>query len=132
MDRRQRQSSRCKVSLLVVGNPKARRGLRRGFFGWGFRFVGGAAAGVLGLRGWGGVHQGRSWVYRPRDAEEAALALADAAARGLTVAHRGAGLSYGDLALNEGSAVVDARGLEGILSLDPETGAYRRDAGNSS
>ena len=60
------------------------------------------------LRGWGGVHQGRSWVYRPRSAEEAAVALDDAAARGLTVAHRGAGLSYGDLAVNEGGAVMSA------------------------
>jgi decaprenylphospho-beta-D-ribofuranose 2-oxidase len=83
------------------------------------------------LRGWGGVHQGRSLVYRPRTPDEAAEAIADAAARGLTVAHRGAGYSYGDVALNEGGAVVETRALRGILEFDPSTGLVRVGAGTT-
>ncbi len=67
------------------------------------------------LEGWGMVNRSRSWVYRPRDAEELAGALADARERGLTVNHRGAGLSYGDAALNEGGAVVTSDRLDRIL-----------------
>jgi decaprenylphospho-beta-D-ribofuranose 2-oxidase len=83
------------------------------------------------LRGWGGVHQGRSLVYRPRSTDETAAALADASARGLTVAHRGSGYSYGDLALNEGGAVVETSALKGILELDPATGRVRARAGTT-
>lgn len=75
------------------------------------------------------VNRGRSWVYRPRDGEELTQALADAAGRGLTVAHRGGGLSYGDAALNEGGAVVASDRLDRILELDPETGLVRAQAG---
>jgi decaprenylphospho-beta-D-ribofuranose 2-oxidase len=83
------------------------------------------------LRGWGEVHQGRSLVYHPRTPEEAAESLADAARRGLTVAHRGSGLSYGDLALNEGGAVVETGGLTGVLELDREGGVVRARAGTT-
>ena len=61
------------------------------------------------LQGWGGVHQGRSVVYRPQNFEEAEAALRDAADQGLSVAHRGSGYSYGDLAVNEGGAVIETR-----------------------
>jgi len=71
----------------------------------------------------------RSWVYRPRDAAEAAEAVADAQRRGLTIAHRGAGLSYGDAALNEGGAVIVCEGLQRILEFEPERGIVRAEAG---
>jgi FAD/FMN-containing dehydrogenase len=83
------------------------------------------------LRGWGGVHQGRSLVYRPRSDDEAAASVADAWARGLSVAHRGAGNSSGDLALNEGGAVLEMRSLKGILELDPATGRVRARTGTT-
>jgi FAD/FMN-containing dehydrogenase len=83
------------------------------------------------LRGWGEVHQGRSRVYRPRSADEAGAALADAYARGLTVAHRGSGYSYGDLTLNEGGAVIETHGLKGIVEFDPATGVVRARAGTT-
>ena len=83
------------------------------------------------LRGWGEVHQGRSLVYRPESPEGVAEALADAAQRELTVAHRGAGFSYGDLAVNEGGAVLDLSRLAGILELDPEEGVVRARAGTT-
>jgi FAD/FMN-containing dehydrogenase len=71
----------------------------------------------------------RSWVYRPHDAAEAAEAVADARERGLTIAHRGAGQSYGDAALNEGGAVLDCSGLGRILAFDREAGTVRAEAG---
>ena len=82
-------------------------------------------------RGWGEVHQGRSLVYRPTTNEEAAHALADAAQRGLTVAHRGRGNSYGDLALNEGGALLETEALTGILTFDTEKGELRARAGTT-
>lgn len=81
------------------------------------------------LRGWGMANRSRSWVYRPRDVEEVVGALADARGRGLTVGHRGGGLSYGDAALNEGGAVVASDRLDRILDLDPGAGVVRAQAG---
>ena len=81
------------------------------------------------LEGWGMSVRARSWVYRPRDAAEAAEALADARRRGLTIAHRGAGQSYGDAALNAGGAVLDCSGLGRILAFDREAGTVRAEAG---
>ena len=77
------------------------------------------------------MHQGRSLVYRPTTTEEAAGALADAAARGLSVAHRGGGNSYGDLALNEGGALLETRALRGIVAFDAERGVVRARAGTT-
>lgn len=81
------------------------------------------------LTGWGMAHHARSRVYRPGSVEEARRALADARDRGLTVAHRGAGQSYGDAALNQGGAVVMTGGLDRVLSFDPGTGRVRAEAG---
>ena len=67
--------------------------------------------------------------YRPRDAAEAAEAVADATRRELTIVHRGAGISYGDAALNEGGAVVHMSRLDRILHFDPEQGVIRAQAG---
>ena len=75
------------------------------------------------------AHHASSWVYRPRTAEETAEAVTDARRRGLTIAHRGAGLSYGDAALNEGGAVIVCEGLQRILAFDVERGTVRAEAG---
>jgi FAD/FMN-containing dehydrogenase len=83
------------------------------------------------LRGWGEVHHARSLVYRPETVDAVADALRDAARRGLTVAHRGAGQSYGDLALNEGGAVLDLSRLAGIMELDQVHGVVRARAGTT-
>jgi len=77
------------------------------------------------LAGWAGQRRARSWLYRPKDPQEAAEALADAASRGLTVVHRGAGLSYGDAALNGGGAVLDTTAMAGPLEVDAERGRVR-------
>ncbi len=81
------------------------------------------------LLGWGMANRARSLVYRPGGADEAAEALADARARGLTVAARGAGLSYGDAALNQGGAVLDLAGMRRVLEFDPAEGVVRAEAG---
>ena len=83
------------------------------------------------LQGWGGVHQGRSFVYRPKNIEEVGAALRDASGRGLSVAHRGSGYSYGDLAVNEGGAVIETRGLRGIVAFDPLVGEVRAYSGTT-
>ena len=83
------------------------------------------------LKGWGGVHQGRSVVYRPNNLEEVEAALRDASGRGLSVAHRGSGYSYGDLAVNEGGAVIETRGLRGVVEFDPVVGEVRAYAGTT-
>ena len=81
------------------------------------------------LRGWGMANQARSWIYRPRDADEVEAALQDARERGLSVCHRGAGLSYGDAALNEGGAMILTEGLHRLLNFNPDTGLLRAECG---
>ena len=83
------------------------------------------------LRGWGMANHARSWVYRPRNEDEAAEAILDARRRGLTVGHRGAGQSYGDAALNEGGAILMSEGLDEILEFDTERGLVRAQSGTS-
>lgn len=81
------------------------------------------------LRGWGGATRGRSLLYRPTTPEGVAEAIRDARSRGLSVAARGGGQSYGDAALNEGGAVLDMTGLAGVLELDATSGRLRAQAG---
>jgi FAD/FMN-containing dehydrogenase len=75
------------------------------------------------------VCHARSRVYRPRSDEEVVEALAHVRSAGLTVAHRGSGLSYGDAALNQGGAVILSEGLDRIVELDAEEGWIRVQAG---
>ena len=81
------------------------------------------------LWGWGMANHARSRVYRPLSPEEVLESLHEAADRGLTIGHRGAGRSYGDAALNEGGAVVDMQGLNNIIQFDERTGLVRAESG---
>lgn len=81
------------------------------------------------LHGWGMATHARSLVYRPVDTTDVAGAILDARQRGLSVNARGAGLSYGDAALNQGGAVLDLSGMRKILSFDPKGGLIRAEAG---
>lgn len=81
------------------------------------------------LFGWGGANHARSLVYGPERTEEVADALRDAWSRGLTVAHRGSGQSYGDAALNQGGAVIETGALDRILGYDPARGRVEAEAG---
>jgi decaprenylphospho-beta-D-ribofuranose 2-oxidase len=85
--------------------------------------------GIQVLHGWGMATRARSLVYRPGAAEEVAAGILDARGRGLSVMARGAGLSYGDAALNQGGAVLDLSGMRKILSFDPDAGLLRAEAG---
>lgn len=71
----------------------------------------------------------RAHVARPRSAEEAAEAIAEARRRGLPVLPRGSAYSFGDVVLNEGGVVLDCRGLDRILAWDPERGLMRVEPG---
>ena len=81
------------------------------------------------LEGWGGSVRSEALVWRPLDPEDVPRAVLDARERGLTIAARGGGLSYGDAALNAGGAVLDVSGLARVLELDAERGLVRAGAG---
>lgn len=48
---------------------------------------------------------------------------------GLTVAARGAGISYNDVSLNSGGIVLDMTGMDQILEWDPASGVVRCESG---
>lgn len=71
----------------------------------------------------------RSLVARPTTVEQCHEALAWCRAHGLTVCVRGAGRTYGDLALNDGHALLDMRLMNKILEIDEEKAQVRVEAG---
>ncbi len=79
--------------------------------------------------GWGNTAHSTCRVYRPTDINEVVACLSDAQERGLTVAHRGAGLSYGDVGLNEGGALLDLSSVNSILAYDASKGIIKVGAG---
>ena len=79
--------------------------------------------------GWGMADRSHGWVYRPRNAGEVTNCLQHARDKGLTVAHRGAGLSYGDVALNGGGAIIDLSALDSVLRFDADAGHITVGAG---
>jgi len=74
------------------------------------------------VRGFGMAVGGPGSVLRPTTAEQIAQAYADVAARGGTIALRGAGQSYGDAATSHNGHVLDLSRMNRILSFDPATG----------
>src|SRR5262249_14270468 len=81
------------------------------------------------LRGSGRAAGGAAYLYRPTHVEQIADLFEQAAARGVTVAPRGAGRSYGDAALNRGQVVLDLSRMNRGLDWDPETGISRVEPG---
>jgi decaprenylphospho-beta-D-ribofuranose 2-oxidase len=71
----------------------------------------------------------RSLVARPTTIEQCREALAFCREHGMTVCVRGAGRGYGDIALNDGNALVDMSGMDRILALDEEAGQITVEAG---
>jgi L-gulonolactone oxidase len=61
---------------------------------------------------------------RPRDRDELAAAVADAAGAGLKVSVPGSGHSFTEAALTDG-ALIDASALSGVLDADPASGLVR-------
>ncbi len=63
-----------------------------------------------------------AWVVRPTRVEEVAEMLTWAQEHGWTVALRGSGRSYGDVALGNGHILLDLTRMNRILDWNPETG----------
>ncbi len=81
------------------------------------------------LYGFGRAAHSPAYVYRPTHADEIAELLELAAARGFSVAPRGAGRSYGDAALNAGQVVLDLQRMRRVLEWDPLTGLITAEPG---
>lgn len=73
------------------------------------------------MAGFGLALRGEASVCRPRSTEEVLEALATSS----SVALRGAGMSYGDAAMNTGGRVLDLTAMDRILAFDPESGIAR-------
>ena len=71
----------------------------------------------------------RSLVARPTTVDQCREALAYCKRTKMTVCVRGAGRTYGDLALNDGHALVDMRAMNRILEFDEATKQIRVEAG---
>jgi len=65
----------------------------------------------------------------PRDVEELATVFASAQSEGCSIAFRGAGCSYGDVAINREGVVVDTSRLTRVLHWEPATGTIETEAG---
>jgi decaprenylphospho-beta-D-ribofuranose 2-oxidase len=81
------------------------------------------------LYGFGRAANSPAYLYRPTHAGQIAELLALAAERGLRVAMRGAGRSYGDAALNAGQVVLDLQRMNRVLEWNPNTGVIRVEPG---
>jgi decaprenylphospho-beta-D-ribofuranose 2-oxidase len=71
----------------------------------------------------------RSLVARPTTIDQCREALAYCRQRGMTICARGAGRGYGDLALNDGQALLDMSAMNRILEFDEETAQITVEAG---
>ncbi len=71
----------------------------------------------------------RSLVARPTTLEQCREALAYCREHNMTICARGAGRGYGDLALNDGQALLDMSGMNRILSFDEKTAQIKVEAG---
>ena len=71
----------------------------------------------------------RSLVARPTTVEECREALAFCRQNGMTICARGAGRGYGDLALNDGHALLDMSRMNRILDFDEEAAQITVEAG---
>jgi len=71
----------------------------------------------------------RSLVARPKTIEECRETLQYCRENGLTVCARGAGRGYGDLAMNDGQALIDMKLMNRIIEFDEENSQIRVEAG---
>lgn len=71
----------------------------------------------------------RSLVARPNNIAECREALEYCRQRNMTVCARGAGRGYGDLALNDGFALLDLSGMNRILDFDAANAQIKVEAG---
>jgi len=71
----------------------------------------------------------RSLVARPTTLEQCRETLNYCRQQGMTVCARGAGRGYGDLAMNDGQALIDMKLMNRIIEFDEERGQIRVEAG---
>jgi decaprenylphospho-beta-D-ribofuranose 2-oxidase len=71
----------------------------------------------------------RSLVARPTTIEQCREALAFCRQRGMSICARGAGRGYGDLALNNGHALIDMSAMNRILALDEQAAQITVESG---
>lgn len=71
----------------------------------------------------------RSLVARPTTIEQCREALTYFRRNGMTVCARGAGRGYGDLALNDGHALIDMSRMNRIIEFDEERSTIKVEAG---
>ncbi len=76
-----------------------------------------------------GSIRSRSLVARPTTVEQCREALAYCRRNGMTVCARGAGRGYGDLALNDGQALIDMKRMDKIIEFDEERATIKVEAG---
>jgi decaprenylphospho-beta-D-ribofuranose 2-oxidase len=81
------------------------------------------------VRGFGRAARSPAYVYRPTHLEQLHELLRLAAARGFSLAPRGAGRSYGDAALNAGQVVLDLQRMNRVLEWNPAAGVIRVEPG---
>ncbi len=81
------------------------------------------------VSGFGRAARSTGYLYRPTHVEQIGELFRQAAARGLSVALRGAGRSYGDAAINAGQVVLDLQRMNRVLDWNPETGVIRMEPG---
>jgi FAD/FMN-containing dehydrogenase len=70
-----------------------------------------------------------AYLFQPESADEIKPIFQFAREQGLTVAVRGAGKSYNDVALNGGGIVLDLQKLNRILAWDPTSGVIQLEPG---
>jgi decaprenylphospho-beta-D-ribofuranose 2-oxidase len=78
---------------------------------------------------WGMVQRCRAEVRQPSSPEDLVEVFAEARRRGLQVALRGSGLSYGDASLAESSILLDLSRFNRLLAWDSESGVLRAEPG---
>lgn len=83
------------------------------------------------LTGYGLYNFSVSRVYRPASLDELRAAMAECRARGESAVFRGAGRSYGDVALNPGGPVIELTGMKALKGFDAEAGVLTAEAGAS-
>jgi decaprenylphospho-beta-D-ribofuranose 2-oxidase len=71
----------------------------------------------------------RSLVARPKTVEECREAIEFCRRHGMSVCARGAGRGYGDLALNDGHAILDLSEMNRIIDFDEDTAQITVEAG---
>jgi decaprenylphospho-beta-D-ribofuranose 2-oxidase len=71
----------------------------------------------------------RSLVARPTTIEQCRETLAYCRRNGMTICARGAGRGYGDLALNDGQALLDMSAMNSIIAFDEEAAQITVEAG---